>query len=494
MKLFSAEQIRRIDLSTIEREPVASIDLMERAAQSCADWISEYYEDDNVFHIFCGMGNNGGDGLALARLLADLGYRVEVQIVAHRSAGSTDFDINLKRLDDSNVTVNYINGKKEMPEVDEYAVAIDAIVGSGLSKPLRGIIREVVEGILEAYDHVISIDVPTGIPSDLVDAPIKVAVHADHTLTFQFPKLSFFIPETGQFTGDIHVLDIGLDEWTIEEETSPYHLTMDSDVEWLRPMRNVFSHKGDYGHALIVGGHEGMMGAAVLATKAALRSGAGLVTAHIPGCGRDVLQISAPEAMVQTDHNDRSITSVPVSSRISAIGIGPGLGREHSVFKGLERLLESAAHLPLVLDADALHLLATSQAWNAIPKGSILTPHKGEFLTMLGKESASDIELLEEARRWSVEYQCITVLKGAYTAVCNVDGQVYFNSTGHPAMASGGSGDVLTGILTGLLAQGLAPFDAARYGVWLHGCAGEEAAAKRGEHAVVAGDLIESLF
>lgn len=493
MKLFSAEQIKRIDAATIEREPISSIQLMERAALACVDWFEDYYEKDVEFHIFCGMGNNGGDGLALARLLNNAGYNCRPFIVAHRSKGSAEFDHNLSRLDEVELNVHYINGLKEMPRVNENSIAIDAILGIGLDKPLRGIIRDVVKGIEEGYDHVISIDIPTGIPADFTTVNWNTAVRASHTLTFQFPKLSFLLPDMGDYTGDVHVLDIGLDELAMEEEHSSYFLTMDEEVESFRPMRKVFSHKGDYGHALIVGGHEGMMGAAVLATKAALRSGAGLVTAHVPSCGRDVLQISAPEAMVQTDHSERSVSNVPVSSRISSIGIGPGLGREHSVFKGLEKLL-SEIELPVVLDADALHLIGTSQAWHLIPQNAILTPHKGEFERMLGREVESPLELLQEASAWAGDKKCIVVLKGAYTAVCDSDGNVYFNSTGHPAMASGGTGDVLTGIIAGLLAQGITPLRAARYGVWLHGCAGEEVAARRGEHSVVAGDLIDALF
>lgn len=493
MKLFSAEQIRKIDQVTIESEPIASLDLMERAASACSTWLTDHYDIGVVFHVYCGMGNNGGDGLAICRQLHESGYEVRPYIIAHRSKGSADFDRNLQRLDQLDISVHYVNSLKEIPKVDEDAVAVDAILGIGLDKPLRGIIRDVVGGIQEAYEDIISIDVPTGLPSDFEGVSWNKALVATHTLTFQFPKLSFFLPSTGRYTGDIHVLDIGLDEIAILEEESAYHLITDDIAEGLRSPREIFSHKGDYGHALIVGGHEGMIGAAVLATKACLRSGAGLVTAHVPSCGRDVLQISVPEAMVQPDHNERSITNIPVSSRISAIGVGPGMGREQSVFKGLEKML-SGIDVPIVLDADSLHLIGSAQAWELVPANAILTPHPGEFRRMIGKDIEDSYELLKEAISWSVTHNCILVLKGAYTAVCNPKGEVHFNSTGHPAMATGGSGDVLTGIITGLLAQRLEPFDAARYGVWLHGCTGEEAAARRGEHAVIASDLIDQLF
>ncbi|NVK28414.1 MAG: NAD(P)H-hydrate dehydratase [Flavobacteriia bacterium] len=493
MKLFSSSQIREIDKATIENEPISSIDLVERAASTCSDWIIEGYDHSVSFHVFCGMGNNGADGLAIARHLAMAGYNVNVFAIAHRSTGAPNFSRNIERLSEVKLDVHYVNDRKEMPVVDEQTVAIDAILGIGLDKPLRGILKDVVQAIREGYDHVISIDVPTGLPSDL-NSEIKIneCVEATHTLTFQFPKLSFLVAGFGEYTGDVHVMDIGLDEEAIHDIQSPYHLITEYDVIGIRPDRKAFSHKGDYGHALIAAGHKGMLGAAVLSTKACLRSGAGLVTTHVPGMGGDVLQISAPEAMVQLDHNETSITSIPIPKKITAVGVGPGLGREKSSFNALTALLEEV-DVPLLIDADALHLMSITDSWSKLPANSILTPHAGEFHTMTGEEFVDSISRLEAARSWAKEHNCVVLLKGAYSAICDSDGSVYFNGSGHPALAAGGSGDVLSGIITGLLAQGIAPLKAAILGAWIHGKAGEEVAIDRGEHALIASDLIDYL-
>ncbi len=494
MKLFSAEQIRAIDQATIEQEPIESIDLVERAAAVCTNWITEHYENDLNFHIFCGMGNNGADGLAMARQLVNEGYEVEVFVIAHRSQGSPNFNQNINRLSEVQLDVSYVNDRRDMPQVEETSIAIDAILGIGLDKPLRGILKDVTNSIREGYDHVISIDVPTGLPSDL-DMSIQPSstVLASHTLTFQFPKLSFLVEESGKYCGEIHVLNIGLSEEAAHDIDSPYHLTTEFDAERMRKRRGTFTHKGTYGHALIVAGHEGMMGAAVLATRACMRSGAGLVTTHVPKSGRDVLQMAAPEAMVQVDHNEHRISNINLDDRFTAIGIGPGIGRESSSFDALKFVLQNAK-VPLVLDADALHLLAHSGKWDLLPPNTILTPHPGEFKRMTGVDYTSSAKMLADASELATKYNCIIVLKGAFSAVCAPDGEVYFNGSGHPAMATAGSGDVLTGVITGLLAQGLKPLTAARFGTWIHGYAGESAAESRGEHAVIASDIIENLI
>lgn len=494
MKLFSVEQIRAIEKATIEREPISSVDLMERAGEVAANWLVDLVPSGTEFHVYVGMGNNGGDGLVIARRLKDSGFAVRVFIIAHRSKGSAEFDANLKRIDEKEIEVSYVSALKDMPVVDDEVVAVDSILGIGLDKPLRGILSDVVKGINEAYEEVISIDIPTGMPADWTEGyRSNRVVEATHTLTFQFPKLSFLLPGIGEKAGDVHVLDIGLDEEAIYDLSTDYHLTTEWDLAGIRPERHTFTHKGEFGHALLVAGREGMMGAAVLATRACLRSGAGLVTAHVPQMGRDVLQLAAPEAMVQSDHGERSISNVYLSSKYTAIGFGPGLGSEQSVLSALSQALEKC-EVPVVLDADALNTLSSAKAWESLPVNSVLTPHPGEFKRMLGEAIDDPVQLLHSAVKWAKEHQCIVVLKGAYTAVCHHTGEVFFNSTGHPAMAAGGTGDVLTGLLTGLLAQGIEPIKACRLGVWLHGYAGEEAAHARGSHAVTASDIIDELF
>lgn len=493
MKLFLSEQIRKIDEATIQNEPISSIDLVERAASVCAQWIQENYDDSSSFHVFCGMGNNGADGLAMARQLSAAGCDVSVHVIAHRSSGSSNFDQNIQRLAEVGMDPNYVNNPKDMPVVDENSIAIDAILGIGLDKPLRGILKEVIQALAEAYEHIISIDVPTGLPSDLnADFFSKTAVKATHTLTLQFPKLSFLLAETGELTGEIHVLDLGLDAMAIHDMPTKYFMTTEFEVENFRATRKSFSHKGTYGHAFLIAGHEGMMGAAVLATRACMRSGAGLVTTHIPKAGREVLQAAAPEAMVNIDHDERAFTGATLDDRFTAIGIGPGLGRETKSHEALKSVL-SAVKVPVVLDADALNLLSFSKDWDILPENAILTPHPGEFKRMTGKEYANSAEILLDAMSWAQSKKCFLVLKGAFTAVCTPNGEVYFNTSGHPGMATAGSGDVLTGLMTGLLAQGISPLKAIRFAVWMHGLAGEEAAGYKGEHAMIASDIIENL-
>lgn len=493
MKLFSSEQIRQIDEATIQNVPIASIDLVERAAIACFEWIEERYDDDVIFHVFCGMGNNGADGLALSRLLLKAGYDVSVHPIAHRSSGNPNFDRNIERLNEIGADIDYISDIKDLPQPQDMAVAIDAILGTGIDRGLRGILKDAVKGIMESYDHIISIDVPTGLPSDLgVKFGSSACISASHTLTFQFPKLSFFTANTGGYTGDIHVLDIGLDEEKIHDIKTPYFLTTEWEASFLRPSRQPFSHKGNYGHALLVAGHKGMLGASILSSKACLRSGCGLLTTHLPSAGEQILHTAVPEAMLSLDSHEEWVTQVDLSSKITAIGMGPGLGTNKETMYALKPLL--SIDIPKVIDADAINLISQANAWKDVHTNVIVTPHLGEFRRMVGNDDLSADDAINEARSWAKEHGHIIVLKGAYSAICTPEGQVHFNSSGHPGMATAGSGDVLTGIITGLLAQGLTPFNAARFGAWIHGIAGQEAAEKRGEHAMIASDIIDQLF
>ncbi len=491
MKLFSAEQIRQIDAATIKNEPISAIDLVERAGTACCEWITQHYSVQYSFHVFCGMGNNGADGLAVARILLEKGYSVAVHPVAHRSNGNPSFDRNIERLIEAGADIDYIADRKDLPIVDDHVIAIDAILGTGLSKSVRGLLKDVVTGLNEAYNHVISIDVPTGLPSD-VDVELgPTCVKANHTLTFQFPKLSFMVGVTGKYTGDIHVVDIGLDDEAILDTQTPYFITTEYEVESIRGNRSMFSHKGDYGHALLVAGQRGMMGAAVLTSKGCMRSGVGLVTSHIPSCGEQIIQISAPEVMVSIDSSSDFITDTPEFSGYAAIGMGPGMGRHESTFEAIEPLLKS--DILKVIDADAIHLITDYGAWNELNGTVIVTPHLGEFRKMMNDPELSAEKAIAKARSWASEHEQYLLLKGAYSALCTPQGDVFFNGSGHPAMATAGSGDVLTGVLTGMLAQGLEPLKAMRLGVWNHGLAGELAANLREDHAVIASDIIEEL-
>lgn len=490
MKLLSAEQIRQWDAFTIENEPIDSIDLMERAANECVKWFVENFDKAYKFHVIAGMGNNGGDGLAIARILLQQGFECQVSVVKYKSTGSKDFQNNLNRLIESDVKVNMIeNGLVDLFS-DE--IVIDAIFGTGLNKPLKGRFSDLIEEINSKASLIVSIDVPSGLfvvdNSNNTGAIIK----AQFTLTFQVPKLSFLLPSAGNFTGSFEVLDIGLSLEYLTSLKPNYHFITDSDIDVYNIPRDKFNHKGNFGHASIIAGEKGKMGAAVLAVKACLRSGVGLATAFVPEIGYSILQTSLPEAMCLTTNSEDTISGIPDLTYYSAVGIGPGIGTSNSA-QGSLKLLVQESKRPIVIDADALNILSDNKTWlSFLPAGSILTPHPGEFRRLVG-DFKSDLERIEGLSSFSKKYKVIVVLKGAHTSIASPDGEVYFNSTGNPGMATAGSGDVLTGIITSFLAQGYNPLIAACMGVYYHGLAGDIAANNLGEASLMATDIIDYL-
>ena len=488
MKILSTGQIREADAYTIAKEPIRSVDLMERAAEGLFRWIIGRYDPRRRIAVICGTGNNGGDGLALARMLHEHGYHVEVYTIKGSAGGSEDFEINAERLPVSTHNIEVVAGIADFSAFD---ILIDAIFGTGLSRPVEGVFADVIAAMNNSGAEVISIDIPSGMFAD-VSTGDHLSVHASVTLTFQVPKLAFLMPENGIRTGEWHVIGIGLDKGFINGCKSDYELITEHLVDSVIPVRNKFAHKGDFGRALIMAGSYGKIGAAVLAGRAALRSGAGLLTMYIPRSGYPVLQTAVPEAMVLADDNNECITGIPETEGFSAIGIGPGIGTAHETVYALEELLRRSSQ-PLVLDADALNLLALhNHLQDLIPDNTILTPHPGEFQRLAGTWN-NDFERLEKQVSFSKEHSCIIVLKGAHTSVSLPDGRIFFNTTGNPGMATGGSGDVLTGILTALLAQRLPAADAALAGVYIHGLAGDIAEEYNSAIAMTAGDIIENL-
>jgi hydroxyethylthiazole kinase-like uncharacterized protein yjeF len=493
MKIFNVAQIRKADEYTITHEPITSVDLMERAANACSKWIQLNISKEKPVHIFCGMGNNGGDGLAMARMLKDNDYSVFIYILKHSDKPSDDFTANLYRLVAVEIKIKKITSTTEIPDISSDAVVIDAILGSGLNKPISGIIEEVVSRLNSMQAQKISIDIPTGLfADDNRENDLSKVFQADQTLTFQFPKFAFLIPLSGKKAGIFHVLDIDLHKDFITNEPTKFYFTTVENILPLLKERKRFDHKGTYGHVQIIAGSHGKIGAAVLASKAALRAGCGLVTAHIPNCGYGILQSTVAEVMVTTDKEENFISELIVQPKTDAVGIGPGLGTDRQTAKALIEFL-GKNKLPLVLDADALNILSESENWNLVSENSILTPHPGEFARMVGKWS-SDENMIEMASDFAVKHKVILILKGAFSAICLPNGAIHFNSCGTPAMATAGSGDVLTGILTSLLAQGYHPFDAAQIGAFIHGKAGEKAAEFRDEATVIAGDIIEEIM
>ena len=494
MKILNTSQIRQADAFTIKKEPITSIDLMERAATKCYDWISKIIDKTTKIKVVCGLGNNGGDGLVIARLLLKAGYDVDVIILRYSEKCTDDFKINeerLKKLKKKNIIE--ITKISEFPVFTDDDVIIDSIFGSGLTKPIEGFLAKVIENINKNKAFVISVDLPSGLFSENnLSNNLKAIIRADITLTFQVPKLSFLLPQNYLFVGEWYYLDIGLDMTFINSLDSDYYFIEEGDVRKMLKPRGKFAHKGNFGHALSISGSYGKMGAAVLSAKACLRSGAGLITSHIPKVGYNIMQTSVPEAMVSIDKSDKFISLLPDISKYTAIAVGPGIDKKEETQKMLKLLIQNSV-IPLIIDADALNILSENKTWLAfLPKNSILTPHPKEFERLTGK-LINDNERLQKQKEFSVKFGVYVIYKGAYTTISTPDGKLFFNSTGNPGMATGGSGDVLTGMLLGLKACGYSSLDASILGVYLHGLAGDIAKEQLCEVSMIANDIIENI-
>lgn len=494
MKLFTSKQIAALDQYTIKNEPVSDIDLMERASMQITNWLVQRFSTEQKMVFLAGPGNNGGDALAVARQMAELGFVCEMYQMETGKEIKGSPAINRKRLVEQGIVkLSGISTIEDFEEPGEEDVVIDGLYGSGLNRPLEGLAADLVKRLNQLTNTIVAIDIPSGLMGEDNSAndPDKI-LRADFTLTFQFPKISFLFAENEQFTGKWKVLPIGLHKEGIAAEPSAFHFIRKEDVHAILPGRSRFDHKGTFGHALLIAGSFGKMGAAVLASKACLRAGVGLLTTHVPRQGCNILQTAVPEAMASVDQHDFEFTETGKLEAFSAIGVGPGLGQKSNTQKALLALLE-AATVPLVLDADALNILALHKDWlGKLPGGSILTPHPGEFKRMAG-ETENSYKRMEAQIAFSKQYRCIVVLKGAFTSISTPDGTIYFNSSGNPGMATGGSGDVLTGIILGLLAQGMSSEEAAIIGVYIHGLAGDIAADEQSENAMIAGDITDAL-
>lgn len=493
MKIFTSAEISEIDSATIRLEPVTPAGLMERAATTFVERLKDTIPPEKKVNVFAGPGNNGGDGLVIARLLYEEGHPVRVFIVETGSAHSSEFRLNADRLERAGISPLTMADPGLFPAIGRDEVIIDAIFGTGLSKPPAGVAAEVIRKINQTGAYVVSVDVPSGLfCEDNNGADRDRMVRASQTITFQFPKIAFMFAGNEDQAGKWEVIDIGLHAATIASMPSPYHYIMRENVRPLLQKRKKFDHKGIFGHALIIAGSYGKAGAATLAAGAALRSGAGLVTVHTPASAVTALQASLPEAMVSPDPGTGNVTVMPDLTPFDAAGVGPGLGTDPDTAGVLRTLLETAT-IPLVLDADALNIMARNrELLDLIPPGTVLTPHPGEFRRLAGTDS-TDFRLLEEQRDFAARHNCIVVLKGAHTSITLPGGEVFFNSTGNPGMATGGSGDVLTGIIASLLAQGYDPADAAVAGVYLHGVAGDVALRIHSEESVIAGDILMNI-
>lgn len=494
MKIFNCEQIRDIDAYTIKHEPIASIELMERAACQLFKWVSERFGRSEHFIVFIGPGNNGGDGLALARMMAENDYSIEVYYIKFTEKTSFDWEQNRKRLEnETKVPLNYLTSTDQLPVISSGDIIIDAIFGSGFTHTVEGLPAGIIMQINQSDSIKISIDMPSGLFGENNSKnSYNCVVKADFTLSFQFPKLSFLFAENEIYTGEWIILPIGLNSTAIRNFVTPYFFLEKGDVAPILKNRKKFDHKGLFGHGLLVAGSYGKMGAAILGAKAALRTGIGLLTCHIPSEGNIILQTAVPEAMVETDNSENFISDNLETNIFSAVGIGPGLGTVQESQKVLHNLLMTCKK-PMVIDADALNTLGLNRKWFSLLNESIiLTPHPKEFERLTGPTDNSFTRLNNQVE-FSKKHNCIVVLKGAYTSITTPEGKVHFNSTGNPGMATGGSGDVLTGIILSLLAQGYSPENAAVAGVYLHGLAGDIAVEKSCFESILASDIINEI-
>lgn len=494
MKIFTNEEIRAIDRYTIEHDGISSMELIERVAESVTCEIISRWRSNKRIAIFAGPGNNGADALAVGRMLIEQGYRPEIflfNIGGNRLSSDCSASRN-RLLTLGNVDFTEVTGNFSLPDLSQNHLVIDGLFGSGLRDPLTGGFMSLVRYINESRATVVSIDVPSGMFSDWNPNSInRNIIHADLTLAIQFPRLAFFIGDNAELVGEWKVLDIELSAEEIRNTPAQYYLVEKNDIKRILRHRNRFSSKADYGSMMLIAGSYGMMGAAVLSSKAALRAGAGKVSVHTARCGFNIIQTSVPEAIFDADKHDIAITDMQLRHEYNAVAIGPGIGTNDITVNALEVFLKSAKE-PVILDADALNCIAQRPALlNHVPVLSIITPHAGEFDRLFGPQPSAEARLLK-AVEMARYYNILIILKGHYTAIVRPDGRIYFNSSGNPAMATPGSGDVLTGIIAAIMAQGYKPEVSALAGVFIHGHAGDIAAAEHGQYGVTAGDIAQN--
>lgn len=492
IKVLTSEQVRKADAATIAGEQIRSVDLMERAALACCQFLEDHLPSGIPFSIVCGKGNNGGDGLAIARLLWKKGKDITVWITEDTGQESEDFQINFRRLKEETSVQVLTQEDTTRPVFPENSCIVEAIFGTGLNRTPEGRAAEMIQSINASSSRVISIDIPAGLYSDKPTPPSDVIIRANTTLVFQVPRPCFLYAEYEPFIGDFQILDIRLDPEFIAAAPAYGFIPTKTIIGALLPPRPRFGHKGTFGHALLLAGSKGKSGAAILAAGGALRSGAALVTVRCPQCSTLPLQSSLPEAMCWEDGGENYLEEPVKTGPHTAIGIGPGIGTARETGNVLKRIIQDT-DVPLVLDADALNLLSDNPTWlSFLPGETILTPHPGEFARLCGKTSDPFARTLQQCE-FAKRYNCYLILKGRFTAIACPDGQLFFNPTGNHGMAKGGSGDLLTGLLTGLLAQGVSPMKTALLGVYVHGLAGDLCLSETSAYGMKTGDLLDYL-
>lgn len=493
MKLFSKEQIYQGDKITVKKQNITSTELMERAGIQIFNWLHIRMQGAQVpIHVFCGIGNNGGDGLVVARHLVIHGYNIKTYVINCSDKRSKDFLVNYERIKETTKKwPETLNCEADFPEIGEDDIIIDAVFGIGLNRPPNDWVKRLFQHLRASKAFTLSIDMPSGLFINKVPKDENGVVWANHTLSFVSPKLPFFLPQTAKFTQQWEILDIGLDPEFFQSTETDAELLGKLEMLQVYRSRDKFSHKGTFGHSLIIGGSYGKIGSVVLASKAALSSGAGLVTVFLPKCGYQILQASFPEAMVITDKSEDIIKDILFDIEPTSIGIGMGMGTNKETISAFKVFLKKNKK-PLVIDADGINILSKqNDLIKLLPKETILTPHPKELERLIGIWK-DDFDKLKKVKEFSSAHNLIIVVKGFNTITVYHD-KLYINSTGNPGLATAGTGDVLTGIITSLLSQGYESLSAAVFGVYLHGRSADIAVEDYGYQSLIASHIIEYL-
>lgn len=486
MKLLSGKQFKEWDAFTIQHRGISAVELMEIAAKACFDWLAKNHLLKQPVKIFCGKGNNGGDGLALARLLIQEDIAVHTYILESNGEGSEEFQLQLHQLRNYTNEISFIQSETLFPIIEANDLVVDALFGTGLNRPVTDLAAALISHINQHNNCTVSLDLPSGMFTDQSSLNNTI-INATHTLTFQALKLCLLVAENAAFFGETHILDIGLYAHYLNNVSTRFELTTQKELQPIYKQRNPFSHKGHYGHALMIAGSENKMGAALLASKSCMRAGVGALTCCIPESGYAQMNGYIPDAMtINTD-----IKSPAQFETYAAIGIGPGLGFDAAAKKIINTVLTVYTGT-VIMDADAINnVAALKDPLHYLPKGVILTPHPKEFERLFGKTENS-FERIELALRLTAELPILIILKDHHSLIA-WQGKGYFNTTGNAGMAKAGNGDVLTGILTALAAQGYSTLETARLGCYLHGLAGDLCLHKQSQESLLASDIIECL-
>ncbi len=492
MKLFNQRQLLEWDRYTIEKDGMNSLELIEEAGQLLAEEMEDQFTHNHQgpVRIFCGLGNNGADGLVVARKLGEYVEDLEVIVIQYKEKGSSEFEFYLQATESCGIPISYVSHKDQLEDVPAASILVDAIFGTGVNRPLQGLTADVVLHLnRQEVDKRIAIDQPSGLhPDRIMDGPV---FKADYTLSIASRKLSTFFREHEDMVGEVVMIPLQLSAEYYEKTATTNHVIDLMELFLASPQISTHAFKNEFGHVLFVGGSLGKMGAALLASEAALRAGCGLVTAHIPSSGVDILQIGLPEAMVSVDEHPHHISHIPDLSAYQTICIGCGLGKDVSPI--LLSTLLARKDIPKVIDADALNLLAEHPIlFKDLNDRCILTPHIGEFHRLFGACDTSEVrfnKLIEKSK----ELNCYIILKGRYTMIATPEGHCFFNITGNPVLGTAGSGDVLAGYIAGHLARGFPVLEACKRAVCFHGYAGDLLLLENGQRGSLARDILQKL-